>query len=387
MFDEGQTCTDRLSEMGRFRFIHSRLRAPLACQPVSRDQTGFQNNSTESSRYFRNRSIMITGAGGTVGAELCEQLLRFNPARLVLVDRCELALYSLEMALREEAAQRGILLVPVLDCITRQDRMERLIQQFSVSAVLNTAAYKHVPMVETNPVAGIENNLFGTLSVARAAKTTSVDRFLQVSTDKAIAPRGMLGASKYLAEQAVFDLACEPSATRYSIVRFGNVYGSSGSVVPLFQRQISRGGPITLTDPEATRYFMSIGEAANLVLSATALSKGGDIFALEMGRPQSILALARKLMRDAGKPGLRIEFTGLRPGERLHEQSPVSEDMLPTCHPKIFRSASKPAQRQDLRLLLRGLKAAVATYDSEAVRRLVEQWVYAPSKEEEAKSL
>ena len=336
--------------------------------------------------FFSNRCVLVSGAGGTVGSELCKQLLACRPARLILVDRSEIALFDIETELRQSAKELGVDLYPVLECVTRQDRMQQLIHRHNVSVVLHAAAYKHVPMVEANPIPGLENNLFGTLSLARAAKAERVDRFLLISTDKAIAPNGMLGTSKLLAERAVLDLAANSEATRFSLVRFGNVYGSSGSVVPVFQRQIARGEPVTLTDPAATRYFMSVQEAAELVLHAVTLSCGQDIFALDMGPPKSIHTLAREMIAESGRPDLPIRIIGLRPGERLDEQRPVTPDMTETAHPRIFRKIVRDHSGGDLALFVRSLKAAIEINDETAVRRLVDQWVFGSPDGQTAKS-
>lgn len=253
--------------------------------------------------------------------------------------------------------------------------MRGLMRHYGVSVVLHAAAYKHVPLVEMNPVPGVQNNLFGTLATARAARDAGVERFVLISTDKAIAPTGMLGASKYLAELAVMDLAGDTRATRFSIVRFGNVYGSSGSVVPLFRQQIDRGGPLTVTDPDATRFFLRVEEAAELVLTSARLTQGRELFAFDMGHPISIRGLANRLMLSAGRPNLPVTVTGLRPGERLHECSPVTPDMLATAHPRIFRRQVPEREVGDIGLLLRGLQTAIAAYDEAAVRRLIDRWV------------
>ena len=265
--------------------------------------------------------------------------------------------------------------------------MHDLMTTYGVSVVLHAAAYKHVPMIEMQPIAGIENNLFGTLSLAQAALDAGAKKFLLVSTDKAISPKGMLGATKLLAEQAIWDLAERAKETQFSAVRFGNVHGSSGSVVPLWERQIAQGGPVTITDPNATRYFMTVEEAARLVLQSVVFSCGKDLFALDMGPARSILSLAKEMLAEAGKPGLAITYTGLRPGERLHEPAPVTASMGQTLHPRILRATPDPTLGGDIRLLLRGLSTAVAENDAKAVQRLVDQWVFSRIEDDKRRSV
>ncbi|GGE54578.1 polysaccharide biosynthesis protein [Actibacterium pelagium] len=345
-------------------------------RPEEKDDPQNQGTSPEGLSFFKDRSVLISGAGGTVGTELCRQLLTHSPARLILVERSELNLSNLLQEIQPDAQKAEISLHPALECVLRKDRMRHLMTSNGVSVVLHAAAYKHVPVVEMHPISGIENNLFGTLSLAEAAVDAQVEKFLLVSTDKAIAPKGMLGASKLLAEQAIWDLCNRSPKTMFSAVRFGNVYGSSGSAIPIWQKQVAQGGPITLTDPKATRYFMSLDEATRLVLQSAVLSAGRDLFALDMGPARSILSLAKDVMAQAGRPDLPITFTGLRPGERLHEPAPVSSCMGQTLHPRILRAKPEPLLPGDIRLLLRSLSAAVSENDPAAIQRLIDQWVF-----------
>jgi len=293
---------------------------------------------------YRGKSVMVTGAGGSIGSELCRQVLNCKPARLVLLEVAEFSLYNVERELRALAEETGCEIVPVLGSISDARKMRDTILNFGVSVVLHAAAYKHVPLVEANPEAGITNNVFGTQTLAQAAMDTGVDRFILISTDKAVRPTGIMGASKRLAEIVISDFARRSDKTTFTMVRFGNVLGSSGSVIPLFQEQILRGGPITLTHEEITRYFMTVQEATQLVLWAGNLARGGEIFVLDMGKPVRIADLARQVVeavgytvRDSKNPEGDIEIitTGLRPGEKIHEELSISRQLRPTKHPKL----------------------------------------------------
>lgn len=293
---------------------------------------------------YRGKSVMVTGAGGSIGSELCRQVLNCKPARLVLLEVAEFALYNAERELRALAEDTGCEIVPVLGSISDARKMRDTIRNFGVTVVLHAAAYKHVPLVEANPEAGITNNVFGTQTLAQAAVDTGVERFILISTDKAVRPTGIMGASKRLAEIVISDFARRGGKTNFATVRFGNVLGSSGSVIPLFQEQILRGGPITLTHEEITRYFMTVQEATQLVLWAGNLARGGEIFVLDMGKPVRIADLARQVVeavgytvRDSKNPDGDIEIitTGLRPGEKIHEELSITSRLRPTKHPKL----------------------------------------------------
>ena len=304
-------------------------------------------------RCVAGRSVLVTGAGGSIGGELCRQILARRPSRLVLFEQSEIALYSIERNLRALALTKGmhIELVAVLGSVLDQPRLERVMRSWRVDTVYHAAAYKHVPIVEENAAEGAINNVFGTLAAVRAARATGVRSFVLISTDKAVNPTNVMGASKRVAELVLQGLASEvPQTTCLSIVRFGNVLGSSGSVVPLFREQIRHGGPLTVTDPRVVRYFMTIPEAAQLVLQAGALGTGGDVFVLDMGEPVRILDLARRMIRLSGlsvrdehhpEGDIEIIFTGLRPGEKLFEELLIGGDVAPSGHPMIMRARER----------------------------------------------
>ncbi|MFN4156839.1 MAG: polysaccharide biosynthesis protein [Gemmobacter sp.] len=334
---------------------------------------------------YANRVVLVSGAGGSVGSELCRQLLVLRPRRLVLFDVSEIALYSIDRELRELSQGLGIDIVPVLGSTT-DSRMARMVmRENEVEVVLHAAAYKHVPLVEANPIAGLANNVLGTRTMGDAACEVGVRRFVLVSTDKAVRPTNIMGASKRLAELVVQDLAKRSTHCVFSIVRFGNVLGSSGSVIPLFREQIARGGPVTLTHEDVTRYFMTISEAVRLVLLAgsfsdTARSRGGDVYVLDMGKPVRIRDLAHQMIEAAGysvrtaeRPDGDIEIVvvGLRPGEKLHEELLIGEGLLTTPHPKILRAEERSLSELQLAAALRALRAAVAAGDSVAARAVV----------------
>ena len=306
------------------------------------------------------RSVMVTGAGGSIGSELCRQILAQAPRRLVLLDASEFALYRIHEDLKErrEAAEAGYEIVPVLGSITRRDVMVRAMRDYAVETVFHAAAYKHVPLVEANAVEGVRNNLLGTEAVASAAGECGVRNFTLISTDKAVRPTNVMGATKRAAELVVQAAAAAHPGTRYCSVRFGNVLGSSGSVIPKFERQIAAGGPITLTHPEVTRYFMTIPEAAQLVIQASAMAECGEVYLLDMGQPIKIIDLARTMARLHGRDayiegvdtplptGIAVRVTGLRPGEKLNEELLVNGGSHPTAHPSVRQddgSAADPA--------------------------------------------
>ena len=306
------------------------------------------------SRALAGKSILVTGAGGSIGSELCRQILREEPARLVLVDHNEFGLYTIHHELEALRAQHtpDTQLVPLLGNVRDATHMAAILAAHRPDTVYHAAAYKHVPLVEANPAEGIANNVLGTLTLARAAQAQGVARFVLVSTDKAVRPTSIMGASKRLAEMVLQALADQQTTagtpgTCFAMVRFGNVLGSSGSVVPLFRQQIAAGGPLTVTHEEVTRYFMTIPEAAQLVLHAGAMAEGGEVFVLDMGQPVKILDLARRMValsgrtvRDAGHPAGDIEIliTGLRPGEKLFEELLIGDNPTSTAHPRIMKA-------------------------------------------------
>lgn len=295
-----------------------------------------------------NRTIFVTGAGGSIGSEICRQLLKFHPARLVLIDRNETALFHLEHDLRPQ--QNGTALFPRVGDIADGRRMRRLFEAYQPEVVFHAAAYKHVPMMEDNIGEAVKNNVGGTRNLARIADEFGVAHFVMISTDKAVHPSSVMGATKHLAERYVHALS-DVSETRFVIVRFGNVLGSAGSVVPLFQKQLMEGGPLTVTHPEMTRFFMTIPEASQLVLQAAALGKGGEIFVLEMGEPVKILDLARDVIRLSGyrEEDIGIVFSGPRPGEKLYEELYLDEEeLLPSPHGKLHVVSHQPMSHQQV---------------------------------------
>lgn len=328
---------------------------------------------------FRGRSILVTGAGGSIGSEICRQVVRLSPARLVLFDLSEAALYDVLQRLRGWPGSESVDIVPVIGSVTDGDTVLRVLRSHRVEVVLHAAAYKHVPLIESNPRAGLDANALGTQTIARLAREAGVARFVLISTDKAVRPASALGVSKFLAECAVLDLAARPASTVFSVVRFGNVYGSSGSVVPLFLDQIARGGPVTVTDPEATRYFMTVKEAVGLVLASAALAKGGEVYVLDMGEPIAIGELARRLIAAAAPRGVRIpiEITGLRPGEKKRESLSLPGALAPTAVRGIWRAADPRPSQIEIAAAFRDLRR-VLSGDDAMVHAFVARWRAAP---------
>jgi len=336
-------------------------------------------------RAYRGKTVMITGAGGSIGSELCRQVLTCGARRIVLFERSEFALYSIDRELRPVAETMGVEVAAVLGSVTDQSRVERTLAAHGVEIVLHAAAYKHVPLVEANELEGVRNNVFGTQIVAEAARDAGVDRFILISTDKAVRPTNVMGATKRLAEMVIQDLQKRSAGTRFAMVRFGNVLGSSGSVIPLFQSQIAAGGPITLTHPDVTRFFMTMPEAARLVLLAGSFATGGDVFVLHMGKPVKIRDLALRMielsgltLRDAVNPDgdIAIEVTGLRPGEKLYEELLIGDNaLLETPHPKILRAEEFCPSQLEIASILHELRTALQTGSADAARRQIERWV------------
>ncbi|MEB3793044.1 nucleoside-diphosphate sugar epimerase/dehydratase [Acinetobacter sp. IK40] len=299
-------------------------------------------------KNIQNKVVMVTGAGGSIGSELCRQIIKNKPKMLVLYELTEFALYDIDKELRQTATCE---IVPILGTVQDQQKLERIIEQYHIQTVYHAAAYKHVPLVECNPIAGLKNNSIGTANSLNAAVKKGVETFVLISTDKAVRPTNVMGASKRMAELYCQAVAETKPATQISIVRFGNVLGSSGSVVPLFKQQIAKGGPITVTDPEVTRYFMTIPEASQLVIQAGALGSGGDVFLLDMGEPVRIQDLARQMIKLSGLKvrengsldgDIEIAYSGLRPGEKLYEELLIDQDNTEyTEHTRILRSFEK----------------------------------------------
>lgn len=339
---------------------------------------------------IRGKSVLVTGAGGSIGSELCRQILRQGPRMLLLADQSEYALFEIaeELETARKAAGLDVKLVRALVSVQDRARMDKLMRDHGVQSVYHAAAYKHVPMVEENPVEGLANNLFGTLACAQAAVACGVDSFTLVSTDKAVRPTSVMGASKRLAELVCQAQPAGPGRTRFSMVRFGNVLGSSGSVIPVFRRQIAAGGPVTVTHRDITRYFMTITEAAQLVIQASAMAQGGDVFLLDMGDPVRIVELAERMIRLSGgvpviegDPEARrladspdavpIIFTRPRRGEKLFEELFIGTVSEPTRHPRILTATETALDWQRLSPLLEALRAACAAHDEATLRRLL----------------
>lgn len=330
----------------------------------------------------KSKVVMVTGAGGSIGSELCRQIVGCNPTVLVIFELSEFALYNIEQELRNYIFLHKLetQLVPVLGSVQDQNRLETVMRSFNVTTVYHAAAYKHVPLVEFNVTEGVRNNVFGTWHAAEAAIAANVDTFVLISTDKAVRPTNIMGASKRLAELVLQALSMRQSSTRFCMVRFGNVLGSSGSVVPLFREQIRRGGPITVTHKDIIRYFMTIPEAAQLVIQAGAMGEGGDVFVLDMGEPVKIADLARRMIhlmglevKDEIHPNgdIEIQYTGLRPGEKLYEELLIGGEELPTEHPRIMKANESALSWQQMQQLLQSMQLACDTYDIESIRELL----------------
>lgn len=348
-------------------------------------------------RCIERRVVMVTGAGGSIGSELCRQILLSGPQTLLLFEHSEFNLYAIHAELQQQIQRQALSveLVPILGSIQGSAHLSEVMQLWQVDTVYHAAAYKHVPMVEHNVVEGVRNNVMGTLNAARAAVEAAVANFVLISTDKAVRPTNVMGATKRLAEMVLQAFACEtelggcagnrvPMRTRFTMVRFGNVLGSSGSVIPLFRQQIARGGPVTVTHPNITRYFMTIPEAAQLVIQAGSLGQGGDVFVLDMGESVQIVDLARRMIqltglsvRDESNPDgdIAIEFSGLRPGEKLYEELLIGDNVSSTEHPKIMRASEELLAWPELQVLLERLDRACAAGDCEQIRGLLREGV------------
>ena len=340
----------------------------------------------------RNKVVMVTGAGGSIGSELCRQILAVGPNKLLLIEQSEFALYGIHQELEEKISGRDIFLVPLLASVQDNERMHEIMSTWYPDTVYHAAAYKHVPLVEHNQAEGIKNNVLGTLRTAKAAAENGVSDFVLISTDKAVRPTNIMGSSKRLAEMVLQALAASTSGTKFSMVRFGNVLGSSGSVVPKFRQQIRDGGPITLTHPEITRYFMTIPEASQLVIQAGAMAKGGDVFVLDMGQSVKIMDLAHRMIelsgltvKDERNPDgdIEIEITGLRPGEKLYEELLIGKNPKPISHSRIMKAHEEFIPWAELEGQLRSLEMALNVNDVGAIRLMMEKLVagYTPSDE------
>lgn len=333
---------------------------------------------------IKDKVVMVTGAGGSIGSELCRQIIQNEPNKLILFELSEFCLYSIERELSQYIKERSlrIEIVPIMGSVQRQNRLEAVMAAFSVQTVYHAAAYKHVPLVEHNVVEGVRNNIFGTLYTAQAAINCNVETFVLISTDKAVRPTNIMGTTKRMSELVLQALADKQSYTRFCMVRFGNVLGSSGSVVPLFRKQIKQGGPVTLTHPDITRYFMTIPEAAQLVIQAGAIGMGGDVFVLDMGAPIKIKDLATKMIRlsgysvkDDSNPDGDIEVvcTGLRPGEKLYEELLIGDNVEGTTHERIMTAQEVKLSWDELEVILKKLDKACHNFQHEQIRTILLQ--------------
>lgn len=331
----------------------------------------------------RDKSVLVTGAGGSIGSEICRQVLNNGPKRLVLFELSELALYNLERELREKCEVEGLQveLVPLLGNVQHRGRLRSAMKAYGVQTVYHAAAYKHVPIVEANVIEGIDNNVLGTWAAAEVALEEEVELFMLVSTDKAVNPTNVMGASKRAAEMVLQALQQRSTKTRFAMVRFGNVLASSGSVVPLFQEQIRRGGPVTVTHPDVIRYFMTIREAAQLVIQASAMAQGGDVFVLDMGQPVRIVELARRMVglmghtvRDSSNPNgdIEIHFMGLRPAEKLYEELLIGKNVSGTQHPMIMRAIEHMLPWATVQPVLTRLVEAIRLGDTARALQLIQ---------------
>jgi FlaA1/EpsC-like NDP-sugar epimerase len=339
------------------------------------------NNELLTANIF-DKIVMVTGAGGSIGSELCRQILKQKPKKLILFELSEFALYQINSELENQVGNLGIdcQIVPLLGSVQRKNRLMTIMRAFNVQTVYHAAAYKHVPVVEHNVVEGVRNNVFGTLYAAEAAMEAHVETFVLISTDKAVRPTNVMGTTKRMAELVLQSLARKKSKTRFCMVRFGNVLGSSGSVVPLFRAQIKSGGPVTVTHPDIIRYFMTIPEAAQLVIQAGAMGKGGDVFVLDMGDPVKISDLATKMIHLSGMTikdkhhpdgDIGIEYTGLRPGEKLFEELLIGDDVTQTDHRRIMSAHENWLTWEALDKILIQLDDACHSFSHETIRRLL----------------
>lgn len=339
-------------------------------------------NSELMTANITDKIVMVTGAGGSIGSELCRQILKQSPKKLILFELSEFALYAIDRELNLSAKAQGldIEIFPMMGSVQRENRVQAIMETFKVETVYHAAAYKHVPMVEHNVVEGVRNNVFGTLYTARAAIAAKVETFVLISTDKAVRPTNVMGTTKRMAELTLQALAKEQDNTRFCMVRFGNVLGSSGSVVPLFRKQIANGGPVTVTHPDITRYFMTIPEASQLVIQAGAMGKGGDVFVLDMGQSVKIVDLAKKMIHLSGfsvndenniDGDICIEFSGLRPGEKLYEELLIGDSVTGTDHKRIMTANEVDLPWTALQLLLDDLDHACHHFEHEKIRTLL----------------
>jgi len=352
------------------------------------------------------KNVMVTGAGGSIGSELCRHILRQNPKRIVLFELSEYSLYNIEQELKaaNHGTQQNVEIISLLGTVQHQQRLTTIMRTFAVNTVYHAAAYKHVPLVEHNLIEGVRNNIFGTWFCAEAAIDAQVESFVLISTDKAVRPTNIMGTSKRVAELVLQGLSQRQTKTRFTMVRFGNVLGSSGSVVPLFKKQIAQGGPLTVTHPDIIRYFMTIPEAAELVVQAGSMGQGGDVFVLDMGDPVNITDLATRMIhlsglevKDENHPNgdIEIQYSGLRPGEKLYEELLIGDKVSGTEHQRIMRAEEKSLTWAETQELLQELDDSCRKFQCNLVKQLliaaptdynanedIEDWVWNHGKKE-----
>ena len=343
-------------------------------------------------KCVNGKVVLVTGAGGSIGSELCRQIIMHKPLKILLLDSSEYALYSIDQELNNSSLTADIDIVPIIGSVRDKNSMENVFANFSVDTIYHAAAYKHVPLVESNVVEGVKNNVFGTYICVKLAEKYKVSNFVLISTDKAVRPTNFMGASKRVSELILQAYATQDSETIFSMVRFGNVLGSSGSVVPLFKRQIEAGGPVTVTHKDIIRYFMTIPEAAQLVIQAGSMARGGEVFVLDMGKPVKIASLAKRLIHLMGYEAvngpknsssqIEIKYTGLRPGEKLYEELLIGDDVLGTFHPRIMSANEDFLPIDLLEVYLRKLEDACSNNDvkliGEILMSMPTQFAYKP---------
>lgn len=374
-----------MSDLAQGKVVANDLKSLDVDDLLGRDSVLPNANLLTKNSY--QKVVLVTGAGGSIGSELCRQIAALEPAVMILVDQSEYALYQIHQELESKLAHHANAqnsLVPILASVANEEQMRRVISQWQPHIIYHAAAYKHVPLVESNIVEGVRNNVMGTLTLAKMAMELNVPNFVLISTDKAVRPTNVMGASKRLAEMVLQALSQTTSQTQFAMVRFGNVLNSSGSVVPRFRQQIKEGGPVTVTDLRMTRYFMTIPEAAQLVIQAGALATGGDVFLLDMGEPVKIVDLARSMIelsglevKDSRNPegDIEIQEIGLRPGEKLYEELLIDGNPAPTNHPRIFKSHEEFLSWVILDSKISQIEAAIARGDERSVLETLKELV------------
>ena len=329
-------------------------------------------NEQAVANFLNTKVVMITGAGGSIGSEICRQIAQYGPTAILLFERSEIALFTIENELRLRFPKCSLL--PILGDIQDKKRIDEILETHQPHVVFHAAAYKHVPLVEMNPFEAVANNIAGSLVVAESCSQHNVERFVLISTDKAVNPTSFMGATKRIAERICQAIGSQASTTIFTTVRFGNVIGSSGSVIPTFRKQIAQGGPITLTHKDIERFFMTIPEAAQLVLQASTLSDGDETFILEMGKPIKIIDLAKQMIHLSGlkEEEIAIEITGLRPGEKLYEEISFSPNLTPTIHPRIMTTTEQKMDETTLREILSSIQFSIKNQDYQKLFRIVQ---------------